>query len=78
VRNLGWATFMNGEKEKWVAILRRAQNLLPEDISIAEDLALALISSGYEEEGVKLLQKFGSTDRLREIQSLGTPGEENV
>lgn len=43
LRNLGWAYTMVGQTEKWIAILKRALIIAPNDELITEDLAMALI-----------------------------------
>lgn len=43
LRNLGWAYTMLWESDKWIAILKRALVIAPNDELITEDLAMALI-----------------------------------
>lgn len=71
LRNLGWATFMDGHHDKGVMILRRAHNLFPEDSLIAEDLAVALIATKEVNAGIELLQKFWITERIETMKLFG-------
>lgn len=59
LRNLGWGYTMLGQSERWIAILKRALNISPEDELISEDLAMALIGAGEVLEGNILLKKIG-------------------
>lgn len=43
LRNLWWAYTMLGKTDKWIAILKRALIIAPNDELITEDLAMALI-----------------------------------
>lgn len=59
LRNLWWAYSMTWHSHKGIAILKRAQNLNPNDDLIAEDLAMALIWIWKISEWNILLQKIG-------------------
>lgn len=65
LRNLGWAYVMKHNKDsislipKWLALLRRAHTLAPEESMIINDLAVALMATGAEEEARTVLQKIG-------------------
>lgn len=59
LRNLGWAYTIIGSHQKWIAILKRALNISPDDILIVEDLAMALIGLWEIQSGNTLLEKIG-------------------
>lgn len=59
LRNLGWAHVMKANIPKWLALLRRAHTLAPEESMIINDLAVALMATGAEEEARTVLQKIG-------------------
>jgi hypothetical protein len=51
--------------------LKRALNIAPEDPLIMEDLAVALISEGFElDEAEDLLKRAGKEHRLAELKAL--------
>lgn len=59
LRNLGWAYTMLWETDKWIAILKRALVIAPNDELITEDLAMALIGVWKVSEWNGLLKKIG-------------------
>lgn len=59
LRNLGWAHVMQANVPKWLALLRRAHTLAPQEPMIINDLAVALMANGSEEEARIVLQKIG-------------------
>ena len=58
LRNLWWAYTMIWEAERWIAILKRALIISPDDKLITEDLAMALIWIGNVKQWNMLLQKI--------------------
>ena len=58
LRNLGWAYTMLWETDKWIAILKRALVIAPNDELITEDLAMALIWIWEVSEWNGLLKKI--------------------
>ena len=59
LRNLGWAHVMKANVPKWLALLRRAHSLAPDEAMIINDLAVALMATGAETEARSVLQKIG-------------------
>ncbi len=60
LRNLGWAHVMRAENvPKWLALLRRAHVLAPQEPMIINDLAVALMANGSEDEARTILDKIG-------------------
>lgn len=59
LRNLGWAHVMKANTPKWLALLRRAHSLAPDESMIINDLAVALMATGAEDEARSVLQKIG-------------------
>ena len=43
IQNIGWCHVMLGSIQKWIALLRRAQQLDPDDMSITHKLSTALM-----------------------------------
>lgn len=64
LRNLGWAYTLTEQEERWIAMLKRALNISPEDDLITEDLAMALIGSGEITEGNLLLKKIWKKSKI--------------
>jgi len=58
LRNLWWAYTMVWKTDKWIAILKRALIIAPNDELITEDLAMALIWIGEISEWNWLLKKI--------------------
>ena len=71
LRNLGWAYVMTGNITKGVSLLRRAHILTPDEPMIINDLSVALIALGQEEEARSVLAKLGQLDLFDVIK--GTP-----
>ena len=63
LRNLGWSYHVIGQAQKWIAILKRALNLSPNDVLITEDLAMVLIWTWDLRTGNELLKKIGKTTK---------------
>ncbi len=59
LRNLGWAYHLIGNTPRWIAILKRALVISPDDKLINEDLAMALIGNGHIFEGNEILKRIG-------------------
>lgn len=59
LRKLWWAYFMQSNNPKWLALLRRAYSLAPEESMIINDLAVVLMTSGEEDEARKVLWTIG-------------------
>lgn len=59
IRNLGWSYTMKGDISRWLLLLRRAHSLAPNDMMIINDLWVALIASGNEDEAKVLFEKNG-------------------
>ena len=59
LRNLGWAHVMKANVPKWLALLRRAHSLAPDETMIINDLAVALMATGAEAEARSVLKKIG-------------------
>ena len=74
LRNLGWAHVMTGNIDtpanlmKWVSLLRRAHILAPDEPMIINDLSVALIASGREEEAREVLARLGQADLVDVIK----------
>lgn len=64
LRNLGWAYTLIWKTEKWIAILKRALILAPQDDLIKEDLAMALIWSWELEKWNTLLKDIKNKARV--------------
>lgn len=62
LRNLGWAYVMNVNLAKWVWLLRRAHILAPDEPMVINDLSVALIASGQEDEAREILAKLGQIE----------------
>ncbi len=58
LRNLWWAYTMIGNSARWIAILKRALSISPNDELITEDLAMALIWIWEISEWNELLKKI--------------------
>ena len=70
IRNLGWSYVMRWEIARWLWFLRRAYALAPTDMMIINDLGVALMASGEEEEARELFEKSGHTVGLWAIQAM--------
>jgi Flp pilus assembly protein TadD len=60
---------MQGNLIKGTSLLRRAHNLAPEEPMIINDLSVALIASGHEDEARTILAKLGHADLVDTIKS---------
>ncbi len=69
LRNLGWAYVMKWESVKWLSLLRRSHALSPDEPMIINDLAVALIAVGQEEEAREVLARLGQWDLVEVIKS---------
>ena len=76
LRNLGWAYVMTMDQEepsknisKGISLLRRAHILAPDEPMIINDLSVALIAAGKEEEAKEILAKLGQSDLVDVIKS---------
>ncbi len=76
LRNLGWAYVMTFNKEentsnlsKGLLLLRRAHILAPDEPMIINDLSVALIAAGKEEEAKEVLAKLGHSDLVDVIKN---------
>ncbi len=70
LRNLGWAHVMKSNVPKWLALLRRAHSLAPDETMIINDLAVALMATGAEAEARIVLEKIGQEhliDTMKDI-----------
>ncbi len=72
IRNLGWSYVMRGEIARGLWLLRRAYALAPTDMMIINDLGVALMASGKEEEARELFEKSGHTVGLGAIKAMDT------
>ena len=70
IRNLGWSYVMKGEISRGLGLLRRAYVLAPTDMMIINDLGVALMASGAEEEAKKLFEQSGHTVGLDAIEAM--------
>ncbi len=70
IRNLGWSYVMRGEIARGLWLLRRAYALAPTDMMIINDLGVALMASGKEEEARELFEKNGHTVGLGAIKAM--------
>jgi Flp pilus assembly protein TadD len=77
LRNLGWAYVMTIDEEdatyniaKGISLLRRAHTLAPTEPMIINDLAVALIALGKEEEAREVLAKLGQPDLFDTIKGV--------
>ncbi len=70
IRNLGWSYVMRGEIARGLGFLRRAYALAPEDMMIINDLGVALMASGSEDEARALFEKSGHTVGLGAINAM--------
>lgn len=70
IRNLGWSYVMRGEISRWLGLLRRAHALAPTDMMIVNDLWVALMASGEEDEARELFEKHGHTVWLGAIKAM--------
>ena len=61
---------MKGEIARGLSFLRRAYALAPEDMMIINDLGVALMASGAEEEARILFEKSGHTVGLGAIKAM--------
>ncbi len=76
LRNLGWAYVMTLDKEehasnlsKGISLLRRAHILAPDEPMIINDLSVALIAAGKEDEAKEILAKLGQPNLVDIIKS---------
>ncbi len=76
LRNLGWAYVMTVDTggitsnlTKGISLLRRAHILAPDEPMIINDLSVALIAAGKEEEAKEILAKLGQPDLVDVIKS---------
>lgn len=69
LRNLGWAHVMKAEVPKWLSLLRRALILAPEEPMIINDLAVALIAAGKDDEAREILSWLGQSDLVDAIKA---------
>ncbi len=69
LRNLGWAHVMKAEVPKWLSLLRRALMLAPEEPMIINDLAVALIAAGKDDEAREILSWLGQSDLVDAIKA---------
>ncbi len=73
LRNLGWAHVMTTDLVKGVSLLRRAHVLAPDEPMVINDLSVALIAAGYEDEARSILAKLGQEhlfDSMKTASSL--------
>lgn len=70
IRNLWWASVMKGDISRGLSLLRRAYTLAPDDLMIANDLSVALMASGNEEEARELFEKTGNTRAFNTLNSI--------
>ncbi len=69
LRNLGWAYVMKAEVPRWLSLLRRALILAPHEPMIINDLAVALIAAGRDEEAREILSWLGQADLVDAIKT---------
>ncbi len=69
LRNLGWAYVMTANLVKWISFLRRAHILAPDEPMIINDLSVALIAAGREEEAKEILARLWKSDLVDVIKS---------
>jgi Flp pilus assembly protein TadD len=69
LRNLGWAYVMTANIAKGVSLLRRAHILAPDEPMIINDLSVALISIGKEDEARSILAKLGQPELFDVIKN---------
>jgi Flp pilus assembly protein TadD len=76
LRNLGWAYVMTVDTDentsnlsKGISLLRRAHILAPDEPMIINDLSVALIAAGKEDEARETLAKLGHPDLVDAIKS---------
>ncbi len=69
LRNLGWAHVMKANIPKWLALLRRAHTLAPDETMIINDLAVALMATGSEDEARAVLQKIGQESLIDSMKT---------
>lgn len=79
LRNLGWAFVMTADKDentahlsKGLLLLQRAHILAPDEPMIINDLSVALIAAGRENEAKEILAKLGQGDLFESIKSNST------
>ena len=70
IRNLGWSYVMKWDIPRGLGLLRRAHVLAPTDMMIINDLWVALMASGAEEEARELFEKNGHTLGLGAMQAM--------
>lgn len=64
LRNLWWSYVMTGDLTKGLTLLRRAHNLAPDEPMVINDLSVALMAGGFEEEARTVLAKLGWSELL--------------
>jgi Flp pilus assembly protein TadD len=69
LRNLGWAYVMKANTPRGLALLRRAHALAPDEAMIINDLAVALMTTGAEDEARTVLSKIGQESLVDTIKN---------
>lgn len=70
IRNLGWAFVMKWNISRWLSLLRRAHILAPDEMMIVNDLWVALMASGLEDEAKLLFEKTWNTLALDAMRAM--------
>lgn len=69
LRNLWWAYVMQGDLMKWISLLRRAHILAPDEPMVINDLSVALIAAGQENEARTVLARLWQGDLVDTLKS---------
>ncbi len=69
LRNLWWAYVMRAEVPKGLSLLRRAHTLAPGEPMIINDLTVALIAAGREDEAREILVEIGQSHLVDAIKA---------
>lgn len=70
IRNLGWAYVMKGTVTRGIVLLKRAHALAPDEMMIANDLWVALMAAGLEDEARILFEKTGNSVALDAMRAM--------